>query len=144
MTEAKIIKLKSGSIVEEKESYSRLVCVDDWIFVSNTAGRNYKTREMSNDAVEQAKQCFANIEGALKAVGSDLTDIIISKIFIPNPADVPAVMDYVGKRLKGIDPQRTITCSPLGMPEFKVEMEMTAYRGAGSGQVEHRSVSLGR
>lgn len=142
MTQAKIIKLKSGSIVEETESYSRLVCVDDWIFVSNTAGRNYKTRALSEDPVEQAKQCFSNIEGALKAVGSGLDDIIISKIFIPNPADVEVIMAYVGERLKGIDPQRTITCSPLGLAEFKVEMEMTAYRGAGAANVERKAISL--
>lgn len=142
MTMPKIIKLKSGSIVEEQESYSRLVCVGDWILVSNTAGRNYKTREMSDDPVAQAKQCFANIEGALSAVGSCLEDIVTSKISIPNPDDVGPVMAVVGERLKGIDPQRTITCTPLGLPEFKVEMEMTAYRGAGSTDVEKMIISL--
>lgn len=143
MSMPKITKVKSGSIFEEKESYSRLVCVGDWIFVSNTAGRNYKTREMSTDAVEQAKRCFANIEGALKAVGASLQDIVCSKFFIPDPADAPAVMAYVGERLKGIDPQRTVTCSPLGAADFKVEMEMTAYRGAGSAEVERLEISLG-
>lgn len=139
----KILKLKSGSIMEDKESYSRVVCVGDWIFVSNTAGRNYRTREMADDAVEQAKQCFDNIEGALKAVNSSLEDVVISKIFIPYPDDAPAVMAYVGERLKGIDPQRTVTCSPLGLAEFKVEIELTAYRGAGTADVERREISLG-
>ncbi|WP_299651148.1 RidA family protein [uncultured Jannaschia sp.] len=139
----KIVKLKSGSIMEEKESYSRAVCVGDWIFVSNTAGRNYRTREMSDDAVEQAKQCFDNIEGALKAVDSSLEDVVMSKIFIPYPDDAPDVMAYVGERLKGIDPQRTVTCSPLGLAEFKVEIELTAYRGAGMADVERREISLG-
>lgn len=142
MTELNIIKLKSGSIYEEKESYSRIVCIDNLILISNTAGRNYKTREISSDPVEQAKQCFHNIEGALKAVGADITDIVASRIFIPNPDDVPLIMAFVGEKLKGIDPQRTINCIPLSSPEFKVEMEMTAYRGAGKAQVEHRSVSL--
>lgn len=142
MTDIKIVKLKSGSIYEEKESYSRIVGVGDWLLVSNTAGRNYKTREISADPVEQAKQCFNNIEGALKAVGSNLTDIVASKIFIPDVNDVPAIMAYVGERLKGIDPQRTITCTPLGSAEFKVEMEMTAYRGAGTAQVELKTISL--
>lgn len=142
MTQAKIVKLKSGSIYEEKESYSRIVCVGDWILVSNTAGRNYRTREISPDPVEQAKQCFDNIEGALKAIGSDLTDIVASKIFIPDQNDVPAIMAYVGERLRGIDPQRTINCNALSSPEFRVEMEMTAYRGAGNTKVEHKWVSL--
>ena len=67
MSLPKIVKVKSGSLYETKESYSRIVAVGDWIFVSNTAGRNYKTREMSPDPVEQAKQCFDNVEAALKA-----------------------------------------------------------------------------
>lgn len=65
-----VIKVKSGSLYETKESYSRIVAVDNWIYVSNTAGRNYKTREMSTDPVEQATQCFNNIERALASVGA--------------------------------------------------------------------------
>ena len=139
----KITKVKSGSIFETKESYSRSVCVDDWIFVSNTAGRNYKTREMSTDPVEQARQCFDNIEGALKAVDSCLEDVVQSKIFIPYVEDAKAVMEYVGERFRGIDPQRTVTCSPLGAPDFKVEIEVTAYRGAAKADVEEITISLG-
>ncbi len=58
-----VVKIKSGSIFEDKDSYSRVVTVDNWIFVSNPAGRHYKTKEISTDPVEQAKQCIANIEG---------------------------------------------------------------------------------
>lgn len=138
----KITKVKSGSIFEEKESYSRIVAVDDWIFVSNTAGRNYKTREMSADPVEQAKQCFNNIEGALASVGSRLEDVVMSTVIIPNVADAPSVMAYVGERFRGIDPARTVTCAPLGAADFKVEIEVTAYRGAGSADQERITVSL--
>ena len=138
---AKITKVKSGSKYETLESYSRVVTVDDWIFVSNTAGRNYQTREMSDDAVEQAKQCFNNIERALAAVDSSLQDVVQSKIFIPYVDDAAAVMAYVGERFKDIDPQRTVTCSPLGAPDFKVEIEVTAYRGAGDADVEIINIS---
>lgn len=142
MSLPKIVKVKSGSLYETKESYSRIVAVGDWIFVSNTAGRNYKTREMSPDPVEQAKQCFDNIEGALKAIDSCLADVVQSKIFIPNVEDAPSVMAYVGERFRGIDPQRTVTCSPLGAADFKVEIEVTAYRGASKAEVEEITISL--
>ena len=36
----KVVKIKTGSKFEEHGSYSRIVAVDNWIFVSNTAGRN--------------------------------------------------------------------------------------------------------
>ncbi|NTF47088.1 RidA family protein [Rhizobium rhizogenes] len=137
-----VVKVKSGSPYEEKESYSRIVAVDNWIFVSNTAGRNYKTREMSADPVEQAKQSLSNIEGALKSVGAGLADVITSTVYIPNPEDAPSVMAYVGERLKGIDPARTVLCSPLGNTDFKVEIEVTAYKGAGASETKYLNISL--
>lgn len=138
----KVTKIKSGSVYEDKESYSRVVTVDSWIFVSNTAGRNYATREIPADAVEQARQCFQNIEGALAAVGSSLADVVNSRVVIPNVADAPAVMAYVGEKFRGIDPARTVTCPPLGGADYKVEIEVTAYRGAGAAEVEHRTITL--
>lgn len=136
-----VIKVKSGSVFEEKESYSRAVVVNDWIFVSNTAGRNYKTREMSTDPVEQAKQCFNNIERALDAVGASLADVVMSTVYIPNVADAPTVMAYVGERFKGIDPARTVLCTPLGAPEFKVEIEVTAHKGVGAANAKRLDIS---
>lgn len=138
----KVTRVKSGSVFEEKESYSRVVAVGDWIFVSNTAGRNYATREIPKDPVEQAKRCFHNIEGALAVVGASLADVVNSRIVIPNPADAPAVMAYVGEKFRGIDPARTVTCPPLGGPDYLVEIEVTAYRGASAAEVETITVSL--
>ena len=142
MTAPKVIKVKTGSIFEEKESYSRLVVVDNWIFAANTAGRNYKTREMSTDAVEQARQCFVNIEGALAAVGATLADVVRSSVIIPNREDAAAVMAFVGEKFRGVDPASTVTCSPLGAPDFKVEIEITAYKGAGAAGSEYIKVTL--
>ncbi len=138
----KVTKVKSGSIFEEKESYSRVVAVDNWVFVSNTAGRNYKTREMSSDPVEQARQAFRNIEGALASVGATLADVVRSRVVIPNPADAPAVMAFVGEKFRGIDPCSTVTCPPLGGPDYKVEIEVTACKGVGATKAEYVKISL--
>lgn len=137
-----VTKVKSGSIFEERESYSRVVAVDNWVFVSNTAGRNYKTREMSSDPVEQARQAFRNIEGALASVGATLADVVRSRVVIPNPADAPAVMAFVGEKFRGIDPCSTVTCPPLGGPDYKVEIEVTAYKGVGAAKTEYVKISL--
>ena len=58
----RIVKVKTGSKFEEIGSYSRLVAVDDWIYVSNTAGRNPETKEIAEDLLEQTQQVFTNIE----------------------------------------------------------------------------------
>jgi enamine deaminase RidA (YjgF/YER057c/UK114 family) len=137
-----VIKIKSGSPYEEKESYSRAVVVDNWIFVSNTAGVNYKTQKMSADPVEQATECLNKIDNALKSVGSSLADVVMSTVYIPDPSDAPSVMAYVGQRFKGIDPARTVLCPSLGGVEYKVEIEVQAYRGIGDREVERKVISL--
>jgi enamine deaminase RidA (YjgF/YER057c/UK114 family) len=138
----KVTKVNSGGFYEEKESYSRVVAVDNWIFVSNTAGRNFQTREMSTDPVEQAKQCFKNIEGALASVGASLADVVRSRVVIPNVEHAPSVMAFVGEKFRGIDPASTVLCSPLGGPDYRVEIEVTAYKGAGAAETNRVKITL--
>lgn len=132
----KIVKLKTGNKFEDHGSYSRLVAVDNFIFVSNTAGRNPETKEIPEDITEQTLQVFANIERALASVGSSLGDVVASRVFIQDPADTHAVMTTVGEKFRGIDPASTVTCPPLGSTVYKVEIEVTAFRGAASADVE--------
>ncbi len=131
-----IIKVKTGSKFEEIGSYSRLVCVDNWIFVSNTAGRNPDTKEIPSDVIEQTEQVFRNIETALASVDASLADVVMSRVFIQNPADTHAVMEYIGSKFHSIDPATTVTCPPLGSTTYKVELEVTAYKGAASANVK--------
>ncbi|MER9234132.1 RidA family protein [Mesorhizobium sp. M0622] len=137
-----LVKLKSGSILEEKEGYSRIVALDNWIFMSLTAGRDYKTRVMPETAVEQARQAMKNVEGALAAVGSSLADVVRRRIFIPRQEDVPEVMAYMGEKFRDISPASCVSCGPLGGPEYLFEIELTAYRGAGALPAKNLSVSL--
>ena len=134
---AKITKVKTGSQFEEIASYSRVVAVDNWIFVSNTAGRNPVTKTIPEDVIEQTEQVFENIETALQAVGASLKDVVMSRVFIQNPEDTPSVMEFIGKKFRGVDPTTTVTCPPLGSTVYKVELEVTAYRGASEAEVEY-------
>ncbi len=133
----KIIKVKTGSIFEEHASYSRLVAVDNWIFVSNTAGRNPETEEIPEDVKEQTQQVFANIDNALQSVGASLKDVVMSRVFIQDPKDTETVMSIIGEKFRGVDPATTVTCPPLGSTVYKVELEVTAYRGAANTQTEY-------
>jgi enamine deaminase RidA (YjgF/YER057c/UK114 family) len=137
----RITKLTTGAPTEKQASYSRLVVVDDWIFVSNTAGRNPVTKTIPPDVAEQTVQVLDNIERALKAVDASLADVIAARVFIQNPADLPAVVAAYGERMRGIDPTLTLTCPPLGLDEYKVEIEVTAYRGAASATVTRIDLS---
>lgn len=137
-----ILKVKSGAKLEELSSYSRIVVVDNWIFVSNTAGRNPETKEIPADVSEQTHQVFANIERALAGVDSSLADVVSTRVFIQTPEDTPTVMGIFGDKFRGIDPTLTVTCPPLGSTVYKVEIEVTAYRGAGAADARRITLSL--
>jgi enamine deaminase RidA (YjgF/YER057c/UK114 family) len=126
-----ITKVSSGGHYEAIHSYSRVVMVDSWIYMAISAGVNPETGNFADDAAEQAKQAISNIEHALATVSSDLSDIIRLVVSIPNREDIMAVQDYVGGRFKGIEPAMSLICTPLGSDEYKVEFEVTAYKGAG-------------
>lgn len=138
----RIVKVKTGSTFEEKGSYSRIVAVDNWIYLSNTAGRNPASQTIPEAIEAQTLQVFANIEAALGAVDATLEDVIFSRVFIQDPADTHAVMAIVGQKFAGIDPATTITCPPLGSTVYKVEIEVTAYRGAARLEAERITVTL--
>ena len=131
-----IVKVKTGSKFEEIGSYSRVVAVENWVFVSNTAGRNPDTQEIPEDVIEQTAQVFTNIERALASIDSSLEDVVMSRVFIQNPDDTHAVMSFIGDKFRGIDPATTVTCPPLGSTVYKVELEVTAYRGAAKANVQ--------
>ncbi|MEL0637541.1 RidA family protein [Marinomonas sp. TI.3.20] len=132
-----IVKVKTGSKLEEVASYSRVVAVDNWIYVSNTAGRHPETKEMPEGAIAQTEQIFSNIETALKAVDSSLSDVVCSRVFIQNPEDTNEVMAFIGTKFRGVDPTTTVTCPPLGSSIYKVEIEVTAFRGASQADIKY-------
>jgi enamine deaminase RidA (YjgF/YER057c/UK114 family) len=139
-----ITKVNSGGKYEGLYGYSRLVMVDNWIFTTNSAGMNPETGQFSSDPVEQARQTLRNLEHALAQVGSNFSDVVRRTVRIPNRKDLFPIMECVGAAFKGIDPASTVTCTPLGSDEYKLEIELIAYKGAGSQeQIRIRSKLFG-
>jgi enamine deaminase RidA (YjgF/YER057c/UK114 family) len=128
-----ITSVKSGSKFETLASYSRAVAIGDWVFVSNTAGIDYETRTLPDTAAEQLRLAIATVERALAAVDSSLADVVRIQVFVPDESDVDETTQVLGEVFRGIDPALTMTRSPLA-GEYKAEIEVTAYRGAGSMQ----------
>ena len=47
-----------------------------------------------------------------------------------------------GRKMRGINPTLTMTCPPLGSTEYKVEIEVTAYRGASRAHIQEMQITL--
>lgn len=137
-----VIKVKTGNKFEDHGSYSRLVAVDNLIFVSNTAGRNPRTKEISADLAEQTNQVLDNISAALASVDACLEDVVSARVFVQFPDDVMEIMTTYGARMRGINPTLTMTCPPLGSTEYKVEIDVVAYRGVSKADVKELQITL--
>ncbi len=121
-------KIFSGSEFEEIAGYARAVVDDDWIFVSGTTGYDYETGKISNDPVEQAQRCFANIAEALDRAGSSLNDVVRVVIYVADRHDFDGIARVVGDQLRDVRPANTTVIAELVKPEMKVEIEVTAKR----------------
>lgn len=137
-----VVKVSTGNKFEEHGSYSRLVAVENLIFVSNTAGRNPRTKEIPADPAEQTNQVLDNIAAALASVDAVLADVVSARVYVQFQEDIMAVMTAYGERMRGINPTLTMSCPPLGSTEYKVEIDVVAFRGASTANVRELRITL--
>ncbi|HEY1243004.1 MAG TPA: RidA family protein [Bryobacteraceae bacterium] len=122
--------ISSGSTFERDMGYSRALADGEWVFVSGTTGFNYETMTISENVVEQAEQCFRNIEKALAEAGSRLADIVRVRYILPNGADFEPCWPVLRKYLGAIRPAATMISAGLSDPRMKIEIEVTARKPA--------------
>lgn len=118
--------IASGSTFERDIGYSRAVVEGEWVFVSGTTGFDYATMSISSDVVEQAKQCFRNIETALRQAGASLSDVVRVTYIVPNVADFAPCWPVMRKYLGEIRPAATMISAGVADARIKIEIEVTA------------------
>lgn len=124
--------ISSGSTFEQEIGYSRAVVDGDWIFVSGTTGFDYSKMIISDDLVEQAEQCFKNIQAALNEAGSDLRDIVRVTYVLPDATDFPRCWPTLRKYLGEVRPAAMMISAGLSDPRMRIEIQVTARRGSGA------------
>ena len=120
--------ISTGSRFEEMAGYSRAVVDGDWIFVSGTAGYDFASDTISEDAVEQTRQSLATISDALAKAGASLGDVVRIRVYLASRDDVAAVSRVLGETFSDPRPANTTIICGFAMPEMKVELEVTALR----------------
>ncbi len=118
--------ISSGSEFESKIGYSRAVVDGDYVFVSGTTGYNYETMSISNDVVEQADQCFQNIQKALLEAGTSLDKAVRVHYIFPNKDDFKPCWPVFKKYLDIARPAATVFIAGLMDDDMKLEIEVTA------------------
>ena len=120
--------ISSGSPFEEQIGYSRAVVAGDWVFVSGTTGFDYTTMGISDDVVQQAEQCFLNIQAALQQAGASLDDVVRVNYVLPDASLFEACWPVLRKYLGHARPAAMMVSAGLLDPRMKIEVEVTALK----------------
>jgi enamine deaminase RidA (YjgF/YER057c/UK114 family) len=118
--------ISSGSTFERDIGYSRAVVEGDWIFVSGTTGFDYQTMTISDNVVEQARQCLLNIDKALSDCGSRMADVVRVRYILPKVEDFEPCWPVLRECFGEIRPAATMIAAGLSDPRMKIEIEVTA------------------
>ena len=118
--------ISSGSEFEEKVGYSRAVVDGDTVYVAGTTGYDYTAMSISDDLIEQAEQCFINIEKALLEAGSSLDDVVRVHYILPDRLDFEPCWPVLKKYLGKARPAATMFVAGLVDERIKIEIEVTA------------------
>jgi enamine deaminase RidA (YjgF/YER057c/UK114 family) len=118
--------ITSGSTFEAQAAYSRAVVDGDWVFVAGTTGYDYATMSIAEGIVEQAEQCFANIDRALREAGASLADVVRVHYIVPVAADFEDCWPVLRKHFGAVRPAATMFSAGLIDPRIRIEIEVTA------------------
>jgi enamine deaminase RidA (YjgF/YER057c/UK114 family) len=118
--------ISSGSPLERDIGYSRALVDDEWVFVSGTTGFDYQTMTISSDVVEQAEQCFRNIERALQEADSTFAEVVRVHYILPRVEDFQLCWPVLRKYFGEVRPAATMICAGLADARMKIEIEVTA------------------
>lgn len=120
--------VSSGGPWEASAGYSRAVVVGDSCWVSGTtdAGPDGRSRH-PGDAGAQARAALDVIEQALADGGFALAEVVRTRLYVTDPASIPAVLAAHGERFATIRPAATIVVvAGLIEPSLLVEIEAEA------------------
>jgi enamine deaminase RidA (YjgF/YER057c/UK114 family) len=119
-------RVSSGSPFEEPIGFSRAVRSGDRVLVSGT-GPVRPDGSCDPDAGVQARRCLEIIGEALREAGSDLDQVVRTRMFIADAGDSEAVGAVHGEVFGEVRPAATmVVVSGFLDPRWKVEIEAEA------------------
>jgi len=120
--------ISSGAKWEELVGYSRAVVIGDRVEVSGTTAIVDGAVAHKGDAYLQTKTIIGIAERALLQAGSDLSQVIRTRMYVKRIADWEKVGQAHGEAFRTIKPATTLVeVSGFVDPEMLVEIEFTAY-----------------
>ena len=122
-------RISSGSPWEPVIGYSRAVVAGDHCYVSGSTATVDGVVQHPGDAYAQALTAIGVIERALEQAGMTLEDVVRTRVYLADAADVDAVGRAHGERFGQIRPAATMIAGVRFVDgAMLVEIEADAYR----------------
>jgi enamine deaminase RidA (YjgF/YER057c/UK114 family) len=116
----------SGSPFEPRIGFARATRVGDRIWVSGT-GPIWEDGSFDDDAGAQARRCLEIIVAALEDLGGTADDVVRTRIYLTDPADIEAVGPVHAEFFGTARPAATaLVVVGFLDPRWKVEIEADA------------------
>lgn len=122
--------VSSGGPWEAVAGYSRAVVEGDVCEVSGTTDAGHDGASTHpGDAGAQTRAAFAIVEAALTQAGFTLDDVVRTRLYLVDAADIDAVLAVHGELFRDVRPAATLVLvAGLIDPSLRVEVEATARR----------------
>jgi enamine deaminase RidA (YjgF/YER057c/UK114 family) len=122
-------KVSSGSPFEPGIGFSRATRVGDRVFVSGT-GPIWDDGSFDPGVGAQARRCLEIIVAALEELGASAEDVVRTRLYLTDPADIDAVGPVHAEFFGSARPAATaIVVTAFLDPRWKVEIEADAIVG---------------
>jgi enamine deaminase RidA (YjgF/YER057c/UK114 family) len=123
----KRINISSGTLWENKVGYCRAVRVGNFIEVSGTTSVDRDSLIGKDDLYSQTKFIILKIEKALQDAGSELTDVVRTRIYVTDISKWEEAAKAHAEFFGTIKPATTLVeVSSLIDPDMLIEIEASA------------------
>jgi enamine deaminase RidA (YjgF/YER057c/UK114 family) len=123
-----IARFSSGSVYERMAGYCRAVADESYVHVSGTIGADPVSKIVPESAAAQTVNCLASIEAALQVAGSNLKQVVRSRIYMTSREDLAEIAEVLANTFGDYPPANTTIICSLPVDGAKVEVEVTALR----------------
>ena len=121
--------ISSGGPWEELIGYSRAVVAGNYVHVSGSTATVDGVLRHEGDAYGQTKVAFEVIAKALAQAGHSMEDVVRTRVYLANAADMDAVGKAHGELFGKIHPAATMLAGIQFInPAMLVEIEVDSYK----------------
>ncbi len=124
----KVQRVYSGASWESKVGYCRAIRKGDLIFVTGTVSVDDQGKSFAvGDPYAQAKRCLFIIERALKELGTDLSSVVRTRMFVTDISKWQEFGRAHGEHFRDFPPATTmVEVKSLIEPDLLIEIEADA------------------